>query len=128
MDVLYTYEQLQKKGLISDGQYLTWVNISAHTGRNKCVMILNESCLVEVDRVNRDSDMFHVIKTLTNLWRRGLIRNNYFPLIFVCYIEQLFTALMMLSSKRSIFSLSKLHCYGNMRRKIGGLVLCHSGK
>ena len=50
----------------------------------------------------------------TYLWRRGLIRNNYFPLIFVCYIKQLFTALMMLSSKRSIFSLSK-RCYGNMK-------------
>ena len=80
----------------------------------KKLLPLNESCLIEVDRVNCDSDMFHVIKTLTNLWRRGLIRNNYFPLIFVCYIKQLFTALMMLSSKRSIFSLSK-RCYGNLK-------------
>ena len=58
--------------------------------------------------------MFQFIKMLTNLWRRDLIRNDYFPLIFVCYIKQIFTALMMLSSKRSIFSLSK-RCYGNMK-------------
>ena len=90
------------------------ISIAAHTGRNTCVMILTESCFVEVDRVNFNSDMFHVIKTLTNLWRRGLIRKNYFPHIFVCYIKQIFTALMMLSSKRSIFSLSKC-CYGNMK-------------
>ena len=35
----------------------------------------------------------------------------------------------MLSSKRSIFSLSMLHCYyGNMKRKFGCLVLCDENK